>query len=174
MFEGRDVVVGQNLGEAVAAVHGQDRRQGVELEGAPRHRIAGQGRGGRFTHSAALSRRWTTTGFASFRAYAGKGPPRPLPNPSRNRDEANGRPSADADLGYLRRFPWPLCRTSARLSRAPDSGGAEELIDFQAPRESPLWNALPARPFSAARGAQAAPISLARCAARSLSKTEAP
>ena len=174
MFEGRDVLVGQNLGEAIAAVHRQDRRQGVELEGAPRHRIAGQGRGGGFTHPAALSRRWTKTGFASLRAYAGKGPPRPSPNPARNRDEANGRPSADAGLGCLRRFPWPLCRPSAGLSRAPDSGGADELKDFQAPRESPFWNALPARPFSAARGAQAAPITLARCSARILIKTEAP
>ena len=109
MFEGRDVVVGQNLGEAIAAVHRQDRRQGVEFERATRQRIAGQGRGGGFTHPAALSRRWTKTGFASLRAYAGQGPPRPSPNPARNRDEANGRPSADAGRGCLRRFPWPLC-----------------------------------------------------------------
>ena len=83
MLEGRDVVVGQNLGEAIAPVHRQDRRQGVEFQRATRQRIAGQGRGGRFTHPAPPSRRWTKTGFASLRAYAGQGPPRPSPNPSR-------------------------------------------------------------------------------------------
>ena len=45
MLEGRDVVVGQNLGEAIAPVHRQDRRQGVEFERAPRQRIAGAGQG---------------------------------------------------------------------------------------------------------------------------------
>ena len=46
MFEGRDVVVGQNFGEAIAPVHRQDRRQGVEFEGTPGQRIprrAGEG-----------------------------------------------------------------------------------------------------------------------------------
>src|SRR5208283_4586459 len=85
-----------------------------------------------------------------------------------------GLPSADAGLGRLRRFPWPLCRPSAGMIRAPDSGCADELKDFQAQRESPFWNALTARPFCAARSAQADPISLNRCSARILSKTEVP
>jgi len=33
-YLGRDVVVGQNLAEAIAPVHRQDRRQGVEFERA--------------------------------------------------------------------------------------------------------------------------------------------
>ena len=72
MLEGRDVLVGQNLGEAIAPVHRQDRRQSVEFQRATRQRIAGQGRGGGFTHPAPPSRLWTKTGFASFRPEPGR------------------------------------------------------------------------------------------------------
>ena len=56
MLEGRDVVIGQNLGEPIAPVHRQDRRQGIELEGAAGQRIAGEGRGG-FAHGLVLGSR---------------------------------------------------------------------------------------------------------------------
>ena len=46
MLEGRDIVVGQYLGEAIAPVHRQDRRQGVEFERALCQRITRKGRGG--------------------------------------------------------------------------------------------------------------------------------
>ena len=45
MFERRDVVVGQKLGEPVAPVHRQDRGEGVELERAAGRRIVGDGQG---------------------------------------------------------------------------------------------------------------------------------
>jgi hypothetical protein len=37
--------MGQNLGEAIAPIHRQDRRQGIEFEGAASQRIAGGGQG---------------------------------------------------------------------------------------------------------------------------------
>jgi hypothetical protein len=63
MFQGGDVVVGQDLGEPVAPVHRRDRREGVELEGAPRDGIARTGRGGR-GHLASLARLKSRTSIA--------------------------------------------------------------------------------------------------------------
>ena len=44
MFEGRDVVVGQDFGEAVAAIGRQDRGQRVEFVGAQGREVFGNDR----------------------------------------------------------------------------------------------------------------------------------
>src|SRR3712207_4095255 len=39
MCEGRDIVVGEELGKAIPAIHGQDGRERIELERAPGLRV---------------------------------------------------------------------------------------------------------------------------------------
>ena len=106
MFEGRDVVVGQNLGEAIAPVHRQDRRQGVEFQRATRQRIAGQGRGGRFTHPAASfaaldkNRLCFISGVRRARARRGHRQT-PRENRTRQTDVPPPMPGSDASASSL-------------------------------------------------------------------------
>jgi hypothetical protein len=50
MFEGRDVIIGEQLSKAIAPIHRQDGRERVELQRAASLSIAAPGRGGRLNH----------------------------------------------------------------------------------------------------------------------------
>ena len=87
MLEGLDVIIGEEPGEPIAPVHGQDRRERIEFERTPGLRIRKSVRGGTSCHYIHLVPRV---------ASSARAPPgwRALPSTSRSRTMAAGRGSA--------------------------------------------------------------------------------
>ena len=156
MLEGRDILVGQNLGEAIAPVHRQDCRQGIEFQRPLRQRIAGEGRIGRVTHPARLSRCWTIGGFPVGRT-PGNTNRGHRQTPPENGAQKTGVPPPMPGSGASASSPWPLCAPHAGMIRAPDWSGADELKGFRGPRESPSLPSLAAPGFVASACGPQAP-----------------